>query len=502
MASASRKPANATLTRVKLALADGVLPVLLRDVYVNRRSGRLHVVRGEERYSICFAAGHITHCESSSADANLGQLMVRQGLLAEPARREAAAAVGRAGKRLGEILVAMKAIDAATLERALALQVREILLRVFGWTGGVCAFQEEQPRTDAPVTLRLSTAEMIMEAVRESAVDVAIHAGLGDLDRVIVLSTDPLLRFQRVALSPADGFVLSRVDGVASARELLQTVPLPAGQAERSLFGLLCIGMVEYLPPLAELEAASAGSRRADVLAAHAALGAQDHFQVLGIARDASQAEVTAAFHRRARRFHPDVHHDPALQDLRPQLEEIFARLARASEILRTPALRREYVAGLDRAARLVAPPPAPSSPESPDDAARRAEAALQLAAERSKDGRPWEAVGILEGLVTVSSGVLRRRARLMLAELQAKDPRTLKSSEEQLLKVVEESPDNVEARVRLARHFRERGIPSRALEYARQALALEPGERRAEEVVDQLTEKGGKGLLGRVFRP
>ena len=488
---------------MKLALADGVLPDLLRDVYVNRRSGRLHVVRGEERYSVCFAAGHITHCESSAAEANLGQLMVRKGLLAEPARREAAAAVGRTGKRLGEILVGMKAIDAATLEAALALQVREILLRILGWTGGVCAFQEEEPRTDAPVTLRLSTAEMLMEAVRQSAVDAAIQAGLGDLDRVMVLSTDPLLRFQRVALSPADGFVLSRVDGVATARELLQTVPLPAGDAERSLFGLLCIGMIEYLPPAAELEAASAESRRSDVLVAYAALNAQDHFQVLGVSRDASQAEVTAAFHRRARRFHPDVHHDPALQDLRPQLEAIFARLGKASETLRTPALRREYVAGLDRAARLLSPPPAPSVPESPDDAVRRGEAALQLAAERAKDGRPWEAVGILDGLVTVSSGALRRRARLMLAELQAKDARTLKSAEEQLLKVLEETPDSVEARVRLARHFRDRGIPSRALEYARQALALEPGERRAQEVVDQLTESDGKGqgLIGRLFR-
>ena len=37
---------------------------------------------------------------------------------------------------------------------------------------------------------------------------------LGDIDRVLALSSDPLLRFQKLTLSPTDGFVLSRIDGV------------------------------------------------------------------------------------------------------------------------------------------------------------------------------------------------------------------------------------------------------------------------------------------------
>ena len=41
--------------------------------------------------------------------------------------------------------------------------------------------------------------------------------------------------------------MLSRVDGVTSAREIVQMIPLPAEQTQRSLLGLLSTGVVEYV---------------------------------------------------------------------------------------------------------------------------------------------------------------------------------------------------------------------------------------------------------------
>ena len=73
-----------------------------------------------------------------------------------------------------------------------------------------------------------------------------IRYNLGDIDRVLALSSDPLLRFQKIALTPADGYVLSRVDGTPRAREVLELIPLPAVETQRSLFGLLSTGVVEF----------------------------------------------------------------------------------------------------------------------------------------------------------------------------------------------------------------------------------------------------------------
>jgi tetratricopeptide (TPR) repeat protein len=66
------------------------------------------------------------------------------------------------------------------------------------------------------------------------------------MDRVLALSNDPLLRSQRITLTPTDGFVLSRIDGTVSAHDVIGLSPVSPEETERSLFGLLCTGIVDY----------------------------------------------------------------------------------------------------------------------------------------------------------------------------------------------------------------------------------------------------------------
>lgn len=485
-------------------LAEGALPGVLREVYVGRLSGRLHCSRADQRYSVRFVKGDIVHCESSVPHAHLGQIMVSLGMLDEATRARAAAVVDQTGRRLGEVLLEMGAVDMGRLQDALAAQVREHLLRVFTWTDGTCAFQEHEPPSGA-ATLKLSTGQMIMEAVRLTRQPEAIRSGLGDLGRVVILSPDPLLRFQKITLTPADGFVLSRVDGTCTAREVLQLVPLPPEESERSLFGLLCTGLIDFLPLVEGLPAPSVEQRRSEILAVFEQLAQRDHFQVLGISPDASQADLSAAYSSGARRFHPDVHHEPGLSDLRERLDAIFERLSVAHEALRRPASRQQYVASLSRVAPVVVPAAAPLAPPAepiadPEQEARKADEAFAMADACAKEGRQWEAIGVLAALVTVASGRNRRRARLQLAELYAKNPKSAKSAEEQLTAVIAENPSNVDARLALARLFHDRQMPARAAEYLRQVLELEPKHRGALEMTASM-EGAPKGILGRLFR-
>jgi hypothetical protein len=75
-----------------------------------------------------------------------------------------------------------------------------------------------------------------------------VSRALGDVNRVLVLSSSPLMQSQKLTLTPTDGFILSRIDGTLSAREVISLIPLPSADTERSLFGLLCTGTVDYLP--------------------------------------------------------------------------------------------------------------------------------------------------------------------------------------------------------------------------------------------------------------
>ena len=63
----------------------------------------------------------------------------------------------------------------------------------------------------------------------------------------------------------------------------------------------------------------------------------KDYYQVLGVARDASEAEIRKAFRKLALQFHPDVAKDKATAETR------FKELNEANEVLSDPEKRRRY---------------------------------------------------------------------------------------------------------------------------------------------------------------
>jgi len=232
---------------MKGSLAEGVLPGVLRDLYVGRKNGLLHFLRDDERRSVRFRHGHIINADTNVARERLGETLVRLGQLSQQDLDRASAIMIRDRKRLGAVLAELGIMDLGRVEDALALQVREVLLVVMAWSEGEYAFAEEDPHAapQGEITLKLSTGEMILEAVRRIEDPDVIRYALGDIDRVLALSSDPLLRFQRIALSPTDGFVLSRVDSTLSVREIIQMSPLDPAETQKSLFGLLCTGVIE-----------------------------------------------------------------------------------------------------------------------------------------------------------------------------------------------------------------------------------------------------------------
>src|SRR5919201_3328179 len=63
----------------------------------------------------------------------------------------------------------------------------------------------------------------------------------------------------------------------------------------------------------------------------------RDYYDVLGVGRSASEADIKKAFRRLARELHPDVNaHDP-------EAEEKFKQAAEAYEVLSDPERRRIY---------------------------------------------------------------------------------------------------------------------------------------------------------------
>jgi tetratricopeptide (TPR) repeat protein len=518
-------------------LTEGVVPGLLREIYVGQRNGSLTLVRGEERQSLRFRRGHIVNAHTNVLEERLGEMLVRRGLLSETDLARATAIVVRDGRRLGEVLAELELMDGNGLEDAVALHVHEMLAKVFLWHEGSYAFEEElEAEAGQELTLKLSTGELILEAVQAVRDPDVVRFALGDMDRVLALSNDPRLRFQNLTLSPEDGFVLSRVDGLTSANEIVQMIPLPPERTHRSLLGLLSAGVVEFVSvrpslktaraaggerpregappthPAPEPPPAAAGpepadekaaERRREILEAWDGLETRTHFEVLGLSPSVGQVEVKDAYFRLAKRFHPDVHHGASLGDLRDQLETVFIRLGEAYDVLRDPRKRTDYEERLGRPK-----PAAPETPRDPEEEARLAEEAIRRAAKLVEQEKYWDAIQLLEPAVEAVQGKPRLRARVLLARSYARNPNWARNAEATLLAATREEPKAVEPWALLGAIYAAKGLRTRATAMYRKVLELKPDHEEAAQYLafgspppEPPKDEGSGGLLGRLFR-
>ena len=535
---------------------------LIRDIYVNSKSGHLHFTHGKERRSLFFLRGHIVHGTTDVEGEHLGHILVRYGLISQPDLERATAIVLSERKRLGLVLDDLGIMDRNRLEDAVALHVREILFSVAGRSDGSYSFEEmsDEGTSTAGLTAQIPPGQMILEAARRLQSPEMMAQVLGDIDRMLALSSNPLLRVQKLTLSPADGFVLSRVDGSLSAREVFQIIPLPQEDTERSLFGLLCTGTLEFVPrtatsraraaleaeraaqapampagrpappptpaPSAEAarqaqaakqreEAARAvAARRQEILDAYEGIKTRDFFAFLGVARDADERKIKEAYFRLAKPFHPDTALDPSLSDLRSKREAVFLHLGQVYETLRNPANRARYERMLDartprRPVEQAAPAAAPAPAPPPVDEAQLLEAALEAVRTGMrlvKEGKYWDAIQVIEPVVPRLEGPPRVKARVTLARAYMKNPNWLRRAEESLQAVLRENPEHAEAYVVLGQLYRASEQPARAVAMYRRALELQPGN---EEAVAELAalepsrsgDPGSGKMLKKLFR-
>jgi serine/threonine-protein kinase len=582
---------------------------LLREVYVGGKSGHLHLAVDGERKSLTIRQGQIVYGTSDTAGEHMGDILVRYGLISEADRQRALAVVLRERRRLGAVLIELGLLDASRVQESIGLHAREILFGAIARPGVTCTFEElADSLLDTDLGCQFSTGQLILEATRRILDPELVRTVLGDLGRVLVLSPNPMLRTQKITLTPADGFVLSRVDGSSSAREVMAVVPFLEEDAERSLFSLLCTGVIGYatqgtsarfrtqspaasaapaqapVKPMTAAPAAGPKPRGAQVPAhapiaqpppaeppARAAFAVEeirslildtherlkrDHFDVLGLERTATEAEIRGAYARFARVLHPDASLDASLEDLREKREAVFIRVTAAFEGLRDPAERAAYERAFEPSkfrvpqarvappqarvtapqarvtapqARVTAPqprlappivavpapeprkpapvqaePPRPpiatNEPATPSiDPRLRPEHVLEVARRMFEDGQYWEAIQQLEPMVVNARGETRIEGQLLLARAYLRNPLWKKRAEGVLQAMLDKDPQNIGACLLLADIYREAQLPARAKALYRKVLETQPGHAAAREALAFLDRPPGKakGLGG-----
>ena len=518
----------------------GALLDLLRQVHIGRKSGALRAERADERHLLRFVQGQVVDVESSVPELSLPQLLVKRGLLEAETATQIAESAEREHNSLLNVVRKWGAVEAPGVDEVRTDQLREVVRRVAEWTEATHSFEESDSAKVSDLVPGLSTGDLILVVIAGiKDANVARYA-LGDLDRIVAPTTDPLLRFQKITLKPTDGYLLSRIDGTLSARQVAQLVPASADEIVQSLFGLQCAGLIEFLDvsvPVAraarparqvtaqpvparaaETPAArpaasappapsqptgfahAAGSapaakeqdadarRHQEILDFHRDLKAKNHFEILRLSRGATESQIREAYFLLVKRYHPDVHRGPVFADVSSEIDAILVRLGEAFEVLKDPTRRGNYEALL--ASKMPRPPAAQATGGSSGDGdieARLAEEAVRKAEKLYLGEKYWDAIQAIEPQFAQTRGPMRVRARLVLARCYLKNPNWVKRAEEQLNLAVEDDPKCADAHYMLGALYLSGGLRSRALSRFRKVLELNPEHEEARARVAEL---------------
>jgi tetratricopeptide (TPR) repeat protein len=475
---------------------------VLAEAHLERRTGIVRATRGEGRLAVGLANGRLVALESEGLPI---------------------AATSEEDRELAALLAEAWASGESSASRAAARQTLLEALRADDTRG----FFEEGASEVAQPPLDLDTEQLLHEAAH-TADFAAVESALGPLERPLLTAGDPRARSD-TDLTPSEGYLLSRLDGRLTARSVLEMVPLEPEAARRSLFGLLVTGLVRFAaaPAVASAEASERPSsaaaaaapaapaptpspprdhkaavaleeRRRTILLTHArVVSEKDHFAVLGLPREATEAEVKAAYFGLVKQFHPDALGSD-LQDLRDTVKAVFARVGAAFDVLGDPKTRARYedsfpkrpvpspggeAPGLRRAPPSVpgAPlPPASSSGPSLENLGFFAEESLTRAQTLLGEGKYWEVIQLLESQVDSLPARSRNRGRLVLAQAFVQNPKWLRRGEEVLRTALKDDPKNADAYYLLGTIYKTGGLLTRAASMFRKALDVHPGHQPA----------------------
>jgi hypothetical protein len=141
-----------------MSLRGAIATMPVEDVFDwaarRRATGRLVVERDEVTRTFWLADGAAVWETSNVAEEQLGQILLRSGLVDEHVLAEALDARAQNNVAFGKILVMMGAVTEADLGAILTIKVREALVEVAAWTEGYFDFDPGE----APASNRIPVA--------------------------------------------------------------------------------------------------------------------------------------------------------------------------------------------------------------------------------------------------------------------------------------------------------------------------------------------------------
>jgi curved DNA-binding protein CbpA len=405
-------------------LSQRPLAEVIREISAKSLSGRLSVEQDRIKVAAYFFKGHFVFAASNLRDLRLRGYLIKTGVLSVP--QLAGIAENLSDFELAKALAKENLLTPAVIEQAQTRQIADILRFALLMPKGSWTF-DERSQLNETVSLTVDVEALLVESERRTA--------------------------PKIVEEPPP-----------------QPAPAPSESVE------------DFLDRL----------RRAET-----------YYDLLGVETTAPAEQLKSAYYQIARRYHPDRFRksEPALL---ARIESAFARITQAYDTLRDEAPRAHYDRKLQArrkaqqisettAPKPTAPAPTPTGPANAESTpVEPGLSPLQRAENDFKEGL----AALEQGQRSVAAGLFASAARLApndpryrayYGQMLAAQEKTQRAAEAELQAAIRLDPQNASYRVMLAQLFRDLGFIIRARGEAERAVAADPNNRKARELLREL---------------
>lgn len=236
-----------------MAIEGPLRELALSDVFqlldLSRKTGTL-TVSHETRHLpavVRFDRGGVIGAQLGEAHDRLGHLLLRAGKVTErhvEAARRIQAQLPE--KQLGAILVEEGVVSAQDVVRQLRFQIQEAVFELMQWKDGYFRFEEGQPPVPGPVSVRVPTESLLMEAARRIDEWSTLESKIPSMDVVPALVHEPG-DGAVLDLHPSEWEVLAEIDGQRSLKEIAGALGRGDFEVAKIVWGLVSTGVVDIL---------------------------------------------------------------------------------------------------------------------------------------------------------------------------------------------------------------------------------------------------------------
>ena len=473
------------------------IPWLFQDIKNDQKTGTAVLEKDGATRKIYFNNGDIIFASSSLTEDRLAEFLVRTGKITAEQRDMLAETARTSGKQEGAVLIERGIVRPADLVDQVNLQVKQIILDLFSWRNGAYQFNEGPLPQAEIIPLSMTTASMILEGI--GALDwQVIRKALPPPETVLRPAATPSRLFRIADLTPEQKNIYAMINGSRTIEELCSLSMVGDFNTYKAIYALLAVRIVEpgtaeevRTAPRDTARAASGDNGEPDagtadpvsrdaIQEAYAALDKQDHYQILGVDKAISPAELKKVYFRLAKRYHPDSYTEPDMADMKTKLETLFTRINHAYETLSNDFKRNEYdriqVQGTKKSPEVVK--------ARSEKLEKRATAAKQfeLGMSAFKIGNFWGAEESFKWACQFdpeNSKYFHYRGMSL-----SRIPRRSHEAEEHLRKAIELEPEISSYHLELGNLYLKGGLKSRALQYFNTALELNPASDAARKAV------------------